>query len=384
VKIRAREAPVRKAFLDNKLNDGGAIWYHQMADGIWRTDWQISHYDDPEAEATPARAKKRLRKLLGPKVKFDLVWVGPWRFRRRYLEKLVYGRVLFLGDAAAQHSPFGARGGNRAIQDANNLAWKLALVLEGRAHPDLLQTYDGERHRAAREAVEVASRSAIFIGPESDGQRVFRDSVLDLAQQHAWARELVNVGRLSTACAYADSPLNAPDRDFDAPLAMPGCAAPDGRLDSGFLVERLQGQFSVVYFGNKGPQLDVQTLCVKNNQPLFARYGVPPEGATYVFRPDGHVLARCRGVAGEFARQAIDAVLRYRRGKEKRRAEQHFPASTHDRDRLYDAFSAFFDRTSTKQRERALARLVVALANRLSTEEVLTAVKAAEQTSRQK
>ena len=99
VKIKADEAPVRKAFLDNRLNDGGAIWYHQMADGVWRTDWQISHYDDPDAEATPARAKKRLRKLLGPKAKFELVWVGPWRFRRRWLEKLVHGRVLFLGDA---------------------------------------------------------------------------------------------------------------------------------------------------------------------------------------------------------------------------------------------------------------------------------------------
>ena len=384
VKIRAREAPVRKAFLDNKLNEGGAIWYHQMADGIWRTDWQISHYPDPEAEATPERARKRLRKFLGPKVKFELIWVGPWRFRRRYLEKMVYGRVLFLGDAAAQHSPFGGRGGNRAIQDANNLGWKLALVLEGKAHPDLLQTYDSERHAAARESVEVASRSAIFIGPESDGQRVFRDSVLDLAQQHAWARELVNVGRLSTACPYFDSPLNTPDRDFDAPLAMPGCAAPDGRLESGFLVERLQGQFSVVYFGNQGPQLGVQTLHVKNNKALFARYGVPKEGATYVFRPDGHVLARCHGVAGEFARQAIDGVLRFRSGKKKRGSEQHFPASIHDRDRLYDEFSAYLDGTAGKDRERALARLVVALANRLPVEEVSTAMKAAGTISRKK
>jgi 3-(3-hydroxy-phenyl)propionate hydroxylase len=65
--------------------------------------------------------------------------------------------VLFLGDAAAQHSPFGARGGNRAIQDANNLGWKLALVLAGRAHANLLLTCAHERHRAAREAVEIAA-----------------------------------------------------------------------------------------------------------------------------------------------------------------------------------------------------------------------------------
>src|SRR6185503_15615715 len=105
VKMQASEATVRKAYLDNPLNEGGAIWYHQMADGVWRTDWQISHYRDPDAEATPARAKRRLRKLLGPQAKFELVWVGPWRFRRRWLEKLIHGRVFFLGDAAAQHSP---------------------------------------------------------------------------------------------------------------------------------------------------------------------------------------------------------------------------------------------------------------------------------------
>jgi 3-(3-hydroxy-phenyl)propionate hydroxylase len=106
-----------------------------MADGVWRTDWLITHYADPESEAKPGRAEARLRKLLGPDTSFELVWVGPWRFRRRSLEKMTHGRVFFMGDAAAQHSPFGARGGNRAVQDANNLAWKLALVLQGKAAP---------------------------------------------------------------------------------------------------------------------------------------------------------------------------------------------------------------------------------------------------------
>jgi 3-(3-hydroxy-phenyl)propionate hydroxylase len=376
VKIHAREAPVRKAFLDNRLNEGGAIWYHQMADGIWRTDWQISHYDDPEAEATPARARRRLRRLLGPKAKFDLVWVGPWRFRRRCLERLVHGRVLFLGDAAAQHSPFGARGGNRAIQDANNLGWKIALVLQGAAHADLLRSYGSERLQAAREAVEVSSRSAIFIGPESAGQRLFRDAVLDLAQRHEWARALVNVGRLSTACCYFDSTLNVPDEAFDAPQAMPGAAAPDGRLERGFLAEKLQGRFTVVYFGNRGPQLDVQTLHVKGNRALFARYGVPKEGATYVFRPDGHVLARCRGVGGEFARRAIDCVVRFRSSRTKPDAKKQPPASIHDRDRLYDAYVALFDGSGAKDRERTLARLVISLGHQLPAARVAELVAA--------
>jgi len=371
VKMRSREAAVRKAYLDNALNDGGAIWYHQMADGVWRTDWQISHYDDPDAEATPARAKRRLRKLLGPKAEFELVWVGPWRFRRRWLERLVHGRVFFLGDAAGQHSPFGARGGNRAVQDANNLGWKLAAVLAGEAHADLLRSYEDERHPATMENVEVASRSAIFISPESPGQQLFRDAVLDLAQREAWARELVNVGRLSVASCYDGSPLGVDRGDFNAPLARAGACAPDGRFEKGHFAERLQGGFTVAYFGPRGPKLAEQTLHVPKGDALLKRYGVGREGATYVFRPDGHVLARCRGISGEFARDAIRAALGPRPRVKPEAAPR--PPSVHDRDRLYDAFSRYVD--GAKDRERALARLVLALAHYLPPVEVAEVVQ---------
>jgi 3-(3-hydroxy-phenyl)propionate hydroxylase len=375
VRIHSREPAVRKAYLDHATNEGGAIWYHQMADNVWRTDWQISHYPDPEAEATPARARRRLRKLLGPRVKFELIWVGPWRFRRRYLEKLLHGRVMFLGDAAAQHSPFGARGGNRAIQDANNLAWKLALVLSGKAHPDLLHSYEAERHGAMREAVDVSSRSANFIAPEDPGQQIFRDAMLDLAQRHAWARALVNVGRLSVAASYDGSPLNVADDYPGAPQARPGAAAPDGPLGAGYLVDKLQGRFTVAYFGKRGPAVDGATTLQVNGAALLKRYGVPREGATYVFRPDGHVLARRVGINAAFARKAIASVFRYR--KSRASAVTTASAAIHARDKLWDDFSVFYNSTNAKQRERALARLATALAYKLSPEDAAAAIAAA-------
>jgi 3-(3-hydroxy-phenyl)propionate hydroxylase len=313
VRMDTREEAVRKAYLDGIPTEGGAIWYHQMADGVWRTDWQIGHLPDADAEATPQRATERLRKLVGPGVRFELVWVGPWRFKKRLLQRFRHGRILFAGDAAHEHSPFGARGGNSAIQDANNLAWKLALVLQGKAHPDLLQTYDAERHYAARDNTENATRSAIFIGPASAGQRLFRDAILDLAQRHDWARAWVNVGRLSTATCYPPSPLGRERGTFENSMACPGACAPDGRFGEGFFVDQLQGQFTVAYFGARGPEVADRTLHIPPaNEILFARYGVPAEGATYVFRPDGHVLARCTGIDGAFAREAIQAVLDYR------------------------------------------------------------------------
>jgi 3-(3-hydroxy-phenyl)propionate hydroxylase len=377
VRLARREPAVRKVYLDDPANAGGAIWYHQMADGVWRTDWQISQYADPEAEAAPERAKRRLRKLLGPRAKFEIVWVGPWRFRKRYLEKLVHGRVLFLGDAAAQHSPFGARGGNRAIQDANNLGWKLALVLAGRAHPDLLLTYEHERHRAAREAVEIATRSACFIGPENAEQRLLRDAILDLAQAEPAMRPLVNVGRLSTACDYYDSPLNAQADAIGAPLAAPGSAAPDGRLGAGHLVDRLRGDFATLLFGAAPGAIPRE-----GNEALWERYGVPPEGATYVVRPDGHVLARCPGIDLKFAEQAIAQVMAYREGRAAPCASPA-PETIHDRDRLFDAFAAFLAGVPGSERERALARLAVALASRLAPGQAQAAIRAAAPTKKQ-
>ena len=257
VRIDTREEPVRKAYLDGVPTEGGAIWYHQMADGVWRTDWQIGHLPDADAETTPERATARLRRLLGAQARFELVWVGPWRFKKRLLKRFVHGRVLFAGDAAHEHSPFGARGGNSGIQDANNLAWKLALVLQGKASAALLQTYETERHFAARDNTENATRSAIFIGPETDGQRLFRNAILDLAQRHEWARAWVNVGRLSVATCYDASVLNREQGSFPSRLACPGACAPDGRFGAGFLVEHLQGGFSVAYFGKQGPDAGV-------------------------------------------------------------------------------------------------------------------------------
>jgi len=356
VRLQGSPGAVRRSYLDAPQNAGGAIWYHQMADGVWRTDWLITHYDEPEAEAKPERAKERLRKLLGPETPFELVWVGPWRFRRRVLEKMAHGRVFFMGDASAQHSPFGARGGNRAAQDANNLAWKLALVVQGKAPPALLETYALERHFAARENVEIASRSALFIAPETEGQRLVRDAWLDLARRHEWARPMVNVGRLSVASVYAHSPLNAERGVFSSSLAQPGAAAPDGRYGAGHFVERLQGEFSVAYFGGEGPATagaPVLQVPPQGHDALFARYGVDDQ-ATYVFRPDGHVLARCAGIDAAFAESAIDRVLDCRAAGAAREATSVQP----DADRLFDRLSARLDALPEGERAAALAKVV--------------------------
>ncbi len=102
----------------------------------------------------------------GPR-RFRLEWMSVYTFQCRRLERFVHGRVVFAGDSAHQVSPFGARGANSGIQDAENLAWKLALVIKGDAPPSLLDSYDVERGAAADENIGHSTRSTDFIAPRS-------------------------------------------------------------------------------------------------------------------------------------------------------------------------------------------------------------------------
>ena len=121
----------RWTWVDAPFNEGRAVWQHLMADDVWRLDYQMAEDCDPEAISRPEVAGARLREQLGPGVEFEFVWIGPYQYRDHLLERFRVGRMLFIGDSAHVVSPFGARGGNNGIQDAANLGWKLALVLEG-------------------------------------------------------------------------------------------------------------------------------------------------------------------------------------------------------------------------------------------------------------
>jgi 3-(3-hydroxy-phenyl)propionate hydroxylase len=217
---------------------------------------------------------------------------------------------LFAGDAAHQMSPFGARGGNSGVQDADNLGWKLDLVLRGLAPERLLDSYDTERIQAADENLLNTTRSTDFIAPKSAASRVMRDSVLALAESEPFARRLVNSGRLSVATCYDGSSLNGPD-GFAAgewPAARPGAAALDAPLDGGWFLSTLGPGYTGVWFGRDGgPPDDViraQAALARNplsinpaivsRETICARYGAERAPAYYLFRPDGHIAARWR------------------------------------------------------------------------------------------
>ena len=208
------QRPERWTWVDAPFNGGRAVWQHMMADNVWRLDYQLDPDGDPDDVARPDIAAERVRAHLGPDVEFELVWVGPWAYRTQLMDRFRQGRVVFAGDAAHVMSPFGARGGNSGIQDAENLGWKLALVLRGLASETLLDTYDAERRAAARENIEVTSRTARFLAPQSPFERRMRAALLELAREHAFARAIVNTGRLSVANRYGRSAIVEGDAGF--------------------------------------------------------------------------------------------------------------------------------------------------------------------------
>lgn len=219
VRFKAPLPIERWTWVEAPFNENRAVWQHLMADDVWRLDFQMDPACDVEYVSRPEVAVERVRRQVGEGVEFELVWVGPYSYRSQLLDEFRVGRTFFLGDAAHVMSPFGARGGNSAIQDADNLCWKLALVLAGEARECLLDTYHAERRPAAAFNIMTTRRTSRFLSPESSMEKLFRDAALSLAREYPFARNLVNTGRLSTAFTYSDSPLCHPHERAGVTLA---------------------------------------------------------------------------------------------------------------------------------------------------------------------
>ena len=199
----------RHFWFDPPFHSGQSALMHRQPENMWRIDLQLGPDADAEAEQKPERVIPRLQKALGGRP-FELDWVSIYRFNCRRLDRFVHGRVIFVGDSAHQVSPFGARGANSGMQDAENIAWKLAAVVKGEGAPSLVDSYNLERVQAAQENIDHSTRSTDFIAPRSDAERALRNAVLALSPDAEFARRMVNSGRLSVASVY-DTPLSTPD-----------------------------------------------------------------------------------------------------------------------------------------------------------------------------
>ena len=318
----------RRFWFDPPFHPGQSVLLHKQPDDVWRIDFQLGWDADPEEEKRPEKVIPRVRAMLGEHVPFDLEWVSVYTFRCRRMQRFRHGRVIFSGDAAHQVSPFGARGGNAGVQDADNLAWKLAFVLAGRAPDALLDSYDAERVPASDENILNSTRSTDFITPKTEAARAYRDAVLELAARHAFARPLVNSGRLSRPATYAGSGLNSPDAGPWQGGAPPGAPAPDAPVmqegRKGWLLRHLGDGFRLLVFDAPDPRLlaalpaEVAAIFVTPEETpgalwdhaglAAARFGAPRGGAV-LLRPDQHIAARLAAPEPGAVRAALDRAL---------------------------------------------------------------------------
>ena len=343
VKMKLDRPAERWFWFDPAFHPNQSVLLHMQPDNVWRIDFQLGWDADPEEEKKPENIIPRVKALLANSAMkdtpFELEWASVYTFSCLRMARFRQGRVMFAGDSAHGVSPFGARGANSGVQDAENLAWKLATVLRGHAGDALLDSYADEREAAADENLLASTRATDFITPKSEVSRLFRDAVLQLAKTHSFARTLVNSGRLSVPATLHASRLNTADvaGDVFEGRMVPGAVAADAplahpdradRTDApGWLLRSVgQGRFAALVFGDGvvaeqsaravaeaafAADVEVTVLRV----PLDSAHALATQrydardGTVYLLRPDQHLCARWRRPEAAAIRAALDRAL---------------------------------------------------------------------------
>ena len=340
-----RRAVERLAWFDPPSNPGSTILMHRQPDNVWRIDYQVADHEDPMEAVKPQNVLPRIQAhldMIGECAPWKPLWISIYNAKCLTLPSYRHGRVLFAGDAAHLVPIFGVRGLNSGLDDAGNLAWKLALVHQGHASDTLLDSYSCERLLAARENIAYGAKSTEFMAPPHHGFALLRDAALRLALEGSELRPLINP-RQTAPVEYVDSPLNQPDRSAGFNLgAGPGMPAPEAKLltlqGSSHLTALFGEAFIVLYFSRGlGVPRCLQTAASRRSGLASVRIvrvaaeGSPAarvvvdelgqawrrydarEGTAYLIRPDGYVMGRWRELAS--APVDIDGLLRRILGK---------------------------------------------------------------------
>jgi 2-polyprenyl-6-methoxyphenol hydroxylase-like FAD-dependent oxidoreductase len=322
----------RRFYLDPVWNPGRQVLAHPCPDGVWRIDWQVPAGFDLQSERGGGGGlDEKVRRITGDRP-YELVWASAYRFAERVAGTFSVGQRLHLaGDAAHVYAPFGARGLNSGIQDAENLAWKLAFTIHGWSPPALLDTYHVERAAAAAENLRVTSATLEFLVPQTDERRRWRTEVLDRAVTDPDALKLIDSGKLAEPYWYTDSPLTTQGPDLAGfPLEpgarrppVPGVLCPDGPALTSGVPTRLRKIFSrkVVILTEteevRAEAAKVAAQAISAPVAAFALAELDPTGAlrtsleatsgsVHVVRPDGHLAA----VLPRFGPAELEAALR--------------------------------------------------------------------------
>ncbi|MUL41772.1 oxygenase [Streptomonospora sp. PA3] len=328
-------APVIERFL---LADVHADWAHDREEGsiylhrdgvlmaipmrspegsadLWRLMANVA--DDGETEPGDDAITERFGRLLAERAGASGVrlrsaeWTSVFRIHRRLADRYRRGRVLLAGDAAHTHSPVGGQGMNTGFGDAENLAWKLALVVAGRADTALLDTYEAERRPLAAGVLRATTANTKLLVSEDPVRRFVRDRVLvpignlrPLQRRNAAAASQLSV-------SYRRGPLGARGRPGGRPrpgdrLADRECLREDGgrtRLHSAL------GGHWVLLVPETGAQGSARSAADRLGDSLSVLVRTDGTGEVWLVRPDAHLAWRGRPGPAEPGRW-LEAALR--------------------------------------------------------------------------
>jgi len=195
----------RRFWFDPPFNPGRTVLIHPQPDLLWHIDWQVGPGMDAEEEQRSGRHDERIRRVVGD-VDYELEWMTGYQFKQLIADRFQVGRAFLVGDAAHLTSPYGARGLNSGFADADNLAWKLWLVVTGVAPRALLDTYEQERRPAAVENLRITGATARFMCPSTTRQRLQRNATLAAAARVPVLNRLVDSGSFYEPATYAGQP----------------------------------------------------------------------------------------------------------------------------------------------------------------------------------
>jgi hypothetical protein len=277
-----------------------------MPGGLWR----LLAYDAGFREDKPDEGQivERMRRILPERTgRADMrlreaTWASLFSVHRRLADSYRQGRVLLAGDAAHVHAPFGGQGMLTGLGDAENLAWKLALVVRGLAGDSLLDTYQAERRPLATQVLRGSTAATKVNIAGSGPGRFLRDRVLV---------PIFNVPRIQRWTTYTTSQLWVSYRR--GPLGgrggrpRPGDRIPDlacERADGSptRLYAELRGRWAVL-----GDEAGLAEARRRLGERVVGLRPARPLPGTLLIRPDAHLA--CRGGPGDLARW-LDGALR--------------------------------------------------------------------------
>ncbi len=319
---QASTRPVeRLAWFDPPSNPGSTLLMHRQPGNIWRVDYQIGDDEDAEEAIKPENVLPRVAshlQMIGETAPWKPLWISIYNAKCLTLDDYRHGRVLFAGDAAHLVPIFGVRGLNSGLDDAGNLAWKLAAVLHHRADDKLLDSYSRERRGAALENMAYGAKSTEFMAPPNFAFKLMREAALRLAVHDTNVRSLINP-RQSMPVAYADSALNHADGERWSGGAAPGVPAPEALLrhdgEPRHLSREFGAGFVLLYFTQHAEvpdelqDLPARLLALRPEQDTLGQAWLrfdAREATLYAIRPDGYVLGRWRQPRGAEVRGLLE------------------------------------------------------------------------------